>query len=138
MKHFFIIVFLFSAGLLYAQNLTYGYDDAGNRTKRVIPLRSDSQSEASGEAASFEDMLSEYSVKIYPNPTKGQLAVEIINLSSDSGGKIGLYDSTGRLISEQSVRSGRMDFNLSNYASGIYILRITIDGETTTWKVIKE
>lgn len=131
-----LISFLFISGILSAQNVTYAYDNAGNRVERSILLRS--APPVSDETVFLEEILLEHTVKIYPNPTKGQFAVEIDNLSSDSSGKINLYDTNGKMIRERKVESGRIEFDLSNYATGIYILRISIDGVNTTWKVIKE
>jgi YD repeat-containing protein len=136
MRYLFIISLLLTAMLLPAQNVTYSYDAAGNRTARVVTLLR--STESSSPVKAMEDIIAEHQIKIYPNPTKGMLSVDIGNLEKDIMAELILSDVTGRTISRQKSGSGTVYFNLSSKPSGIYILKIIIKGESVTWKVIKQ
>jgi YD repeat-containing protein len=124
---------------LPAQNVTYQYDNAGNRTERVVNLSSSSAAlRSSEETTALEDVIAKQEIKIYPNPTQGMLAVEIINFSSDIQADFLLADMSGKIIDRRRATSGYLTFNLSNHPAGIYLLRMSINGETNTWKIIKE
>jgi hypothetical protein len=126
--------------------INYDYDSAGNRIERIIRLPSASsslRSEGSDsleeeEITPIEDVVAEQEIKIYPNPTRGLLTVEIVNYTNDLEADFLLTDLSGKTISYQKAHSGNQTFNLSNHPSGIYLLRININGENTTWKIIKE
>jgi hypothetical protein len=127
---------------LYSEEprLFYDYDNAGNRISRLysnIPPPEKSKSEEASTIADSE-ILSERVIKIYPNPTQGMLTVEIANFTNDLQAEFLLTDMSGKLINRQKVTSGYQTFNLSNQPAGIYLLRIQINGENTTWKIIKE
>ena len=143
-KLFFIIPILLLSNIAFAQNTVYYYDNAGNRIQKVIVMQAtqaqdpESISQEKLSESSFQEMLAEYTVKIYPNPTKGQLSVEITGVSSDVDGQISLLNMNGKMILTQTVHSGLIDLNLSNYNKGIYLLKIVLGEQATTWKIIKE
>lgn len=135
MKTLLSFLFLLYAISLSAQN-TYKYDNAGNRTGRVINLTRSADS--TSEITSLEDFISNHEVKIYPNPTKGMLAVDIANFLSGNEVEFQLTDMLGKTLYNLKTTSGHQTFDLSNEADGIYLLRIKINGESTTWKIIKK
>jgi hypothetical protein len=127
---------------LYSEEprLFYVYDNAGNRISRLyseIPPPEDSEDEEASTTTDAE-ILSERIIKIYPNPTEGILTVEIVNFTNDLQAEFLLTDLSGKVINRQKATSGYQTFNLSNQPAGIYLLRIQINGENTTWKIIKE
>jgi hypothetical protein len=64
--------------------------------------------------------------------------VEIVNFTDNLQADFVLTDLSGKIIDRRRATAGSLTFNLSPHLSGIYLLRITMDGETTTWKIIKE
>jgi len=125
---------------IQAQNqATYGYDLSGNRVRRVIelPLRSQSAEEPA-EQKVFSEMLKDFTVRIYPNPTKGDLTVEIQQLPEGKTAEIRLYSMSGSLIQQKTVAGGAEHFNIGNQPAGIYLLRITAGDSSTEWKIIKQ
>ncbi|MDY5491099.1 MAG: T9SS type A sorting domain-containing protein [Prevotella sp.] len=38
----------------------------------------------------------------------------------------------------ENVRNGHVDIYISNHPAGVYLLRITINNHSTTWKIIKK
>lgn len=119
-----------------AQDISYYYDNAGNRTERVLNmLRSAAQS---SDATSIDDVVFGQEIKIYPNPTQGELAVEIIDFKEELKGEILLLNASGNTLESKQAVSGKIYFDLSGNPDGIYLMKITLNGETTTWKIIKK
>ncbi len=72
---------------------------------------------------------------IYPNPTSGKIRVEL----SKSASEIQIMDLSGRLLSQKSiVENLDFSFDLSNLASGIYLVRLTGKNYITTGRVVVE
>lgn len=132
--------------------INFAYDAAGNRTSRTILLENSNtlrsaMSDGEQEESVYEDKI-EYSadsemqaadVLIYPNPTQGQLAVEIRNLKEGVSGDIYLMKDNGQLIEKKGVIAGqKTDFDLTNEAPGVYLINIRIGKTVTSWKVIKK
>jgi len=58
---------------------------------------------------------------VYPNPNNGMFTLEDITI----GTMVQLYDITGKLIQTRiNLESSQLEFNLSNFAGGMYLLRI--------------
>ena len=80
--------------------------------------------------------------KAFPNPVRpgrGQAAVTFAGLN---GGTIEIYNANGRLVFETQVPAGSPTFlwNLLNnegdrVASGVYLYRVTADGDERTGKL---
>ncbi len=72
--------------------------------------------------------------KIYPNPVENIL---IINTSL-SNYSVAIYNIQGQLMNEIKNISEIQTVDYSDYSSGIYLMRITSEGATKTFKVVKE
>ena len=77
-------------------------------------------------------------VEIYPNPTQQIFNVEI---SGDymSDVTIGVYDLLGRKLIEKQYRNTTtvvVKFDMSDRETGLYLCRISVDGETFVRKII--
>lgn len=77
-------------------------------------------------------------VSLYPNPTKGDFELTVPDLGSELS--VGLYDSSSRLISEKTytVVSGKIQLDLNRQPSGLYFVKIIVDGNPYAYKVIKQ
>ncbi|GAA4306070.1 hypothetical protein GCM10023143_11750 [Compostibacter hankyongensis] len=90
-------------------------------------------------------------VKIYPNPFSSRVSIEV-SFGNDNGGKahrisLDIYDLTGHLVwrqSEKEIGDGYyktywngINEAGSECASGVYLIRLMIDGVAETHKVIK-
>lgn len=73
-------------------------------------------------------------ILIYPNPTK-----DLVHISHHSSERITveLYSATGQLLENKEFDSNTV-LDLKKYASGMYIVKTKIDGETFTQKIIKQ
>ena len=77
----------------------------------------------------------------YPNPTNGQV---IVDMESYLGERVtlqltDLYGRQLQSISAEEVESPLLDFDLSNYPAGIYLLRISAEGKAVrTERIIRQ
>lgn len=133
----FIIVMLCISVDLYAQQSTsYHYDAAGNRIKReIIISKKQAVAAPKTKAPSYSDMLSDYQIRIAPNPTKGRVKVSVLN--TDAVFDVRVHSSNGQVIVSQSSARNGAEIDLTNQPNGIYILVISLGQEKTTWKIIK-
>ncbi|MDR1764058.1 MAG: T9SS type A sorting domain-containing protein [Dysgonamonadaceae bacterium] len=129
-------VFLFLAAQISAQDVKFAYDAAGNRISREITLlRSSKQEDAATE---LHDIVAKQEVRIFPNPTEGMLSVELPDFSDETAGEITIYDSAGKVVSRKASISRENSFDISRQANGIYIMKIRIGDDVSTWKIIKK
>lgn len=122
----------------YSQRIEYIYDNAGNRETRqpqIIVQRIDSLENEKN--ANREKML-ENKVIIYPNPTCGILQIDILKVENFNDYKISLYNSSGKQLQQWPSVSQSNVIDISDYASGIYILQVTCNTDVGNWKIIKQ
>lgn len=127
----------------FAQNkIGYSYDDAGNRVKREIvmpaPKAMAKQQDFGTNSQSFYDLLHDHTVRIYPNSSEGVLQVCISGLKSTDKCSLVVYTTQGALVLTENVKTDRTDVNISNQPAGVYLLKITINDNSTTWKIIRK
>jgi cytochrome c553 len=80
-------------------------------------------------------------LKVYPNPTRDILVLEMNNAFVSSTAKIDLLDITGKSILQNKTLSfdqrNRITLKTSTWAKGIYILIINADNKKIIKKIIK-
>ncbi|MEZ5198781.1 MAG: T9SS type A sorting domain-containing protein [Bacteroidales bacterium] len=148
-------IWLLTSLALYSQTNTieFTYDNAGNRTERhVIEMKSpeNKTGEQQNEELEkvFAEQMGEQEVRIYPNPTKGLLMVEIkgrkdaTNLpagkSWQAGARMELYGSEGKMVYSIDKVKEKTKVDLSDMKAGTYVLKIVLDERVSSWKVVKE
>lgn len=120
-----------------AQSVKYSYDNAGNRIKREIVMKTKSPYEVSTTTECFSEKLSEKEIRIYPNPTKGRLKIEIAGYENSDRCILRILNVSGQQILSTHANSACTELDISSKANGIYILYISLNNKETTWKVIK-
>jgi Secretion system C-terminal sorting domain len=80
--------------------------------------------------------LPDNAVKIYPNPTHGQLTVEIE--ANNAASVLQIYDARGRLLRSETTHSDVVTMNVSTFAQGFYFLRVQQGGKYLTKKFVVE
>jgi hypothetical protein len=73
---------------------------------------------------------------IYPNPSSGLVNLEVIN-NGEEATVVTILDLSGRVIYNESF-NGDVDtkLDLSNYTSGVYLVRIQQGGQTFVEKLM--
>jgi len=80
----------------------------------------------------------ETEISIYPNPVKDILT---INISADlnSEGKAEIFSLTGnKVFSYDGLKSGENTVNISELASGVYLIKVYTESTTYDMKIIKQ
>ena len=81
---------------------------------------------------SIRDM--DQQVSIYPNPTSSDVTLDLSGLNART---VELFSANGQLLNTVVPADETMTLSLSNYAAGIYFVRIHSDKAVTTQKIIK-
>ena len=141
MKQFYLLfsflLILFSG---VAQTVSYGYDNAGNRiSRKIVPLKTALAAKKSPETlAPVEDQLGERKITIYPNPTKGALAVEITGGDAKDAIHLILFSAQGVQLQNLKVTASTTPVDMSSYPAGWYILQVQAGDKMTEFKIIKQ
>lgn len=136
----FTLTLLFALTAKAQQQLSYAYDAAGNRVSRTIVLdtRSTSASVNESDSVFFEEMLAEKQIKIYPNPVESVLTLFVSDYTSSMEGEFSLFSMGGVMLARRRITGETTYVEMSRYAKGIYVLHIQLNGQPTSWKVIKK
>ena len=124
--------------LMFAQTIRYDYDGAGNRLTRVIVMSPNRIAKSASIDEFLSDSLSERNIRIYPNPTQGLLRIRIDQLSEEDICSIRLFSLSGQQILVMPLQDTDTELNISDQSNGIYILQSLLNGEASSWKIIKE
>ena len=107
----------------------------GETAKLVIPVEVYESATRSLAETSVKELCSD-SFKVYPNPVQNELHIEIPSSALPDAVAI-LYDFSGQLLRRVRITETRMSIDMTDYASGIYLLNIwTLSGEIT-YKIVK-
>lgn len=86
------------------------------------------------EVLSIVDNDQMQSIKVFPNPTNGNVSIVIPNAQAS---KVTVYDINGRLLINKVSTDANFSIDLNQYQSGVYILRININQNETIKQIIK-
>ena len=156
-SRYYLLLLLFGIALnLFSQSIVFSYDEDGNMESRyMFTLRSAQVSEQIDEVDEIDEIneqideikpeikeifsvaLANQQITIYPNPTQGEIYVEIAPLNSKEENLMRLFDSSGRLIETKKIESERTHLTISGSA-GVYFLNIHLGTNTSKWKIIKQ
>lgn len=85
-----------------------------------------------------------FGLNVYPNPVQGMLNLEItLNETSDSYGKLAIYDTMGRVIRDLSNQlpfekgTHKLEVNTKDWSAGFYFIKMSNGNETSSWKLNK-
>ena len=136
----FTLSLLFALTIKAQQQLSYAYDAAGNRVSRTIVLdtRSTSALVNEGDTVFFEEMLAEKQIKLYPNPVESVLTLLISDYTPSMEGEFSLFNLGGMMLDRRRITDETTYVEMSRYSKGIYVLHIQLNGQPTSWKVIKK
>lgn len=75
-------------------------------------------------------------IKIYPNPTTESFVLDFSESLKE--GKVQVFNTKGELIAEKDTSKGFVNINLTTFEAGIYFVKLIIDNEVFTKKIIKQ
>ncbi len=117
-----------------ASNTTYWY------RVRAINTNGNSAFTDKASATTFNGLLrtstsvlNSNNIKVYPNPTSGDLRLEGIN---EAGADIVIMDINGRVLMHQ--KSVGESLNISKFPAGIYLLSIKTETDTIVKRIVKQ
>ena len=75
---------------------------------------------------------------IYPNPAKDKAVLKMSGITAEA--TLIISDMQGRILATETIAAGskRYELNTSNYASGVYYIRIVVGNTVNTQKLIVE
>ena len=139
--HCFLLLFI-SVFTLHVQAqdiVSYAYDNAGNRiSRKIVNLTVTPNPTHVKAAAPVEEQLGERKITIFPNPTKGSLAVDIVGGSDKDELSISLFNAEGKQLLNKTVQPGTTPINMTTYPKAYYILRVQAGEKATEFKIIKQ
>jgi len=75
-------------------------------------------------------------VKVFPNPVKTNLNVEITNNTEFIS--LDLFDVSGKLVLQKRITNEAISLHMKNLTRGIYFLKVSSSEKTGTYKIVKE
>lgn len=140
-----LFLFLFSPLMVQASSddVTFEYDECGNVTARKVVV-------SNAETRTMSDLFSEdnesdimmldtiSSINVFPNPTSDYVYVKGANIDGSTEITYLLYNGYGQLVSSQTSNDITVRFDLSNYNSGVYLIKVDNHKEIPAFKIIKK
>lgn len=120
----------------------FTYDQAGNRTGRAIVLPAASSAlrnvvPTDSTTAVFSDTFAEMALNVYPNPTHGQLKIELDGLPEGESFRFLILSSGGEQVMNVETTENPADADLSECPAGIYLLKLFYKETTKNFKIIR-
>ena len=120
--------------------ITFSGDSAYMGTPLTMPTNSWTDLAScyrGGEPNSMEESSLLFDYKIYPNPAKDIITIELNNLFlKNKKIKVSIYNNIGKLISEQEICQQKFDINISGFTKGVYVFKLVSDSKTMLKKII--
>ncbi len=80
----------------------------------------------------------EASINLYPNPTSGFVTLALSDIKTDEVGVV-IFDVNGRMVASfphQNMTASRISLDLSSQPSGLYLLRVMIENQVVTKRLV--
>jgi hypothetical protein len=77
-------------------------------------------------------------IKIYPNPAKDNLIVELIRNIDLRNNTISFYNIAGQLIKQLSTKQAKTEIDIHDFPAGLYVVKVNNEKESFISKFVKE
>ena len=140
---FMVLGMIISSASLTAQSdsiteITFQYDDAGNRTDREIVYYSGGLKGAQIVPEEEEEMDLEKGLNVYPNPASNSLFVTLNKEAMEEDYKmIILFDNLGKQVIRTQAYQEINQIDVSSLTNGTYILKLIYGNRHKEWIIIK-
>jgi hypothetical protein len=76
---------------------------------------------------------------VYPNPTTGELRIEIVGQTRNNVENVEIFDVYGRIVLSSTFQlSQQHSLNISHLQAGIYFVRVATEKGMVMKKVVKQ
>lgn len=128
-------------GWTQSAEVHFTYDACGNRILKSLQLKKTEENgkfieDRNAFLDAATDYMQETEVGLYPNPTNGRFTVTLSGNTCSTLEAL-LTTETGVVIGRHRFSDSQYEFDLSTQPAGIYILKLVLDNETRTWKIVK-
>lgn len=128
---------------MYSQsNFTFTYDYAGNLTNRIYEVnmqasqaRKSNPGKDSTNVVALSDKLK---VTVFPNPTKGELKIQVSGVENNAEVDLSLYNANGQVLLRRKVQEGLSEMDLSGYVASWYLLKVQSGTTVLNFKIVKD
>lgn len=77
-------------------------------------------------------------LSVFPNPTADKLNIALSSSTNIAQIQLQVFDNAGKLVTQQSVSNNNgITLDVSNYSSGVYLLKIMYSGKEETIRFVK-
>ena len=85
-----------------------------------------------------KNISSQIQANVFPNPTNSELILEFSQSTFGQDDRFILFSIFGEHMQSTDINSQKSQIEMSNYPKGIYILVVTINGKSRTFKILNE
>lgn len=122
-------------GTFYLQ-YAIGDEDSDNRIPYDLECITEPMPiEITQNPAGINSLLNNAGVSVYPNPSYGQVYVELNSYSNQLIDMM-IYDSYGRIVVNQQITGAKNSYDLSKLAPGTYFIRLQSGDDVISKKVL--
>ena len=86
----------------------------------------------SGGTSGVPVLSNDAAISLYPNPSNGQFEISSAAMIQ----RIEVYDLAGKMIYSNEINAGHADINLDMATTGVYLVRVVSENETTFRKIV--
>lgn len=119
------------------------YDASGNRLSRFTYTmnrgnNSQKMTERDGQVDMANERLGNHTIHVTYHSAICILTIEVLGLDESDNCSAYIYSLTGQTVYNQTITVNSTDIDFSGYSSGVYLLRLSMNGENRCWKIIKK
>jgi len=85
-----------------------------------------------------EFLLNDKNLSIYPNPANNEINIESPQAKINSNSILSIYNVQDQLLFQQTLKQERTMIDISDFAKGVYILRLSNNENTVVKRFVKE
>ena len=137
----FLLLVAISLSVSGQSIVSYAYDNAGNRLSRKVVLLTSNPTHVKKDTIApspVEEQLGDRKLAVYPNPTKGELKIDITGGNNKDEIRIQLFSAQGIQLQSRKAALGTTPIDMTLYPPGWYILQVKAGDKVTELKIIKQ
>jgi hypothetical protein len=75
---------------------------------------------------------------IHPNPATNKIILDLQQLKNLQNTTVTIYDIQGKLLLQQAILQPQTELNISSYAKGVYVVKVSNDMNSIVSKFVKD